>query len=96
MSFTLRLTPSESLWAGKPGEGGDTGGNNGAEQAALVDAGEKITFDSHTGAANEFNLAYDEALKNYAVNGNVLTNASSTLDGQNVGELSVVALSDGN
>lgn len=89
-SSTLRLTPSESLLAGKPGEGGDTGGNNGAEQAALVDAGEKITFDSHTGAANEFNLAYDEALKNYAVNGNVLTNASSTLDGQNVGELSVV------
>ena len=89
-SSTLRLKPSESLLAGKPGEGGDTGGNNGAEQAALVDAGEKITFDSHTGAANEFNLAYDEALKNYAVNGNVLTNASSTLDGQNVGELSVV------
>ena len=83
-SSSFLLQPSESLLAGEPG-----GGNDGA-QAVLTDAGEKITFDSHTGAANEFNLVYDEALKNYAVNGNVLTNASSTQNGQNAGELSVV------
>ena len=86
-SSSLFLQPSESLLNGGNGSDDD------AAQAVLTDAGEKITFDSFTGAQGEYNLEYDETLKTYAVEGNVLSNASSTLNGQAVGELSIVGFS---